>query len=109
MANSLIITESTLSDRYQTTVPHAVRKALQLSKRDKIRYTIRPDGNVLLSRGDRDDAGPVLDSFLTFLANDTQTNPRRLMSATPELASRIKSLLGEIEVDLDAPLENSDE
>ena len=28
--------ESTLSDRYQTTVPEAVRKALGLSKRDKI-------------------------------------------------------------------------
>lgn len=109
MANSILITESTLTDRYRTTVPRAVRKALQLSKRDKIRYTIRPDGNVLLSRGDQDDADPVLDSFLSFLATDIQTNPRRLMSATPELASRIKRLLGEIDVDLDAPLENSDE
>jgi antitoxin PrlF len=50
MANSLLITESTLTDRYQTTVPDAVRKALHLGKREKIRYTIQPDGNVLMSR-----------------------------------------------------------
>ena len=36
--------ESTLTDRYQTTVPESVRNALKLSKRDKIRYTIRLSG-----------------------------------------------------------------
>ena len=36
--------ESTLTDRYQTTVPDTVRRALRLGKRDKISYTIRPDG-----------------------------------------------------------------
>jgi antitoxin PrlF len=34
--------ESTLTDRYQTTVPETVRRALRLGKRDKIRYSIRP-------------------------------------------------------------------
>ena len=29
--------ESTLTDRYQTTVPQTVRRALRLGKRDKIR------------------------------------------------------------------------
>ena len=40
--------ESTLTDRYQTTVPEMVRRALRLGKRDKIHYTIRPNGEVLL-------------------------------------------------------------
>ena len=31
--------ESTLTDRYQTTVPETVRRALRLGKRDKIHYT----------------------------------------------------------------------
>jgi len=39
--------ESTLTDRYQTTVPETVRRALRLGKRDKIHYTIRPGGEVL--------------------------------------------------------------
>ena len=34
--------ESTLTDRYQTTLPETVRRALRLGKRDKIRYSIRP-------------------------------------------------------------------
>ena len=34
--------ESTLTDRYQTTVPETVRRALRLYKRDKIHYSIRP-------------------------------------------------------------------
>lgn len=36
--------ESTLTDRYQTTLPDPVRKVLGLSKRDKIQYTIQPNG-----------------------------------------------------------------
>ena len=32
--------ESTLTDRYQTTVPETVRRALRLGKRDKIHYSI---------------------------------------------------------------------
>lgn len=109
MANSLLITESTLTDRYQTTVPDAVRRALHLGKREKIRYTIQPDGNVLMSRVDPDEADPVLGSFLSFLANDMQANPQRLKAATPELVSRIQSLIDGIEVDLDAPLDDEDE
>ena len=35
MANALLVSESTLTDRYQTTVPDAVRKALHLNKREK--------------------------------------------------------------------------
>jgi len=109
MTSSLLITESTLTDRYQTTVPDAVRKVLRLGKREKIRYTIQPDGNVLLSRADQDEADPVLGSFLTFLANDIQTNPQRLKAATPELLSRIQNLVGDVEINLDAPLDDEDE
>lgn len=109
MANTFLVSESTLTDRYQTTVPGAVRKALQLSKREKIRYTIQPDGTVLLSRAIQDDTDPALNSFLTFLANDIQHNPQHLKAATPELASRIQNLVGELDVDLDAPLDDEDE
>lgn len=63
--------ESTLTDRYQTTVPETVRRALKLSKRDKIHYTIRLDGEVVLSRAaPPEDDDPVLGQFLHFLAQD---------------------------------------
>ena len=36
--------ESSLTDRYQTTVPETIRRALKLGKRDKIHYTVKPTG-----------------------------------------------------------------
>ena len=108
MANPILVSESTLTDRYQTTVPGPVRKALHLHKREKIRYTIQPDGSVLLSRADQDNADPALGSFLSFLANDIQHNPQRLKAITPELVSCIQNLVGDINIDLDAPLDDED-
>ena len=61
--------ESKLTDRYQTTVPDGVRRALKLGKRDRIRYLVQSDGCVVLQRADDTD-DPVLGSFLDFLAQD---------------------------------------
>jgi antitoxin PrlF len=102
--------ESTLTDRYQTTVPETVRRALRLSKRDKIRYTIRPDGEVVLTRaaaGENDD--PALTPFLGFLARDFAEHPKRLRAVDAGLAQRIQALVGGVEVDLDATLSADDE
>ena len=55
--------ESTLTDRYQTTVPETVRRALRLGKRDKIHYTIRPGGEVVLSRVAAAEEAPQHDVF----------------------------------------------
>jgi antitoxin PrlF len=105
--------ESTLTDRYQTTVPETVRRALGLGKRDKIQYTIRPGGEVLLTRvevvelGEGDD--PVLGQFLGFLARDMAAHPARLQTVDAGLAERLRSLVGGIEVDLDAALSAEDD
>lgn len=109
MADTLFITESTLTDRYQTTVPDAVRKALHLGKREKIRYTIQSDGNVLLSRADVNEQDPALGSFLTFLAKDIESHPERVKAATPELVARIHGLVSAVEIDLESPLDYEDE
>ncbi len=102
--------ESTLTDRYQTTVPETVRRALQLGKRDKIHYTIRPGGEVVLTRAEctvEDD--PVLGQFLGFLARDIASHPERLQAIDASFVQRLQSLAGGIEVDLDAPLSAQDE
>jgi antitoxin PrlF len=101
--------ESTLTDRYQTTVPDTVRKALGLSKRDRIRYTIQPNGEVILSRVDSLEPDPALEPFLNFLAQDIQENPQHLHSLSSELVNRIQSLVANVEVDLDAQLPEEDE
>jgi len=102
--------ESTLTDRYQTTVPETVRRALRLGKRDKIHYTIRPNGEVVLTRAEPslgDD--PVLRHFLDFLARDIASHPERLQAVDAGLVQRLQSLVGDIEVDLDAALSADDE
>ena len=102
--------ESTLTDRYQTTVPETVRRALRLGKRDKIHYTIRPNGEVVLTRAERDqEADPALGAFLGFLARDITEHPERLQAMDAGLMQRIQSLVGGVEVDLDAPLSADDE
>ena len=102
--------ESTLTDRYQTTVPETVRRALQLGKRDKIHYTIRPGGEVVLSRAARsEEVDPVLRHFLGFLARDIASHPERLQTVDASLVQRLQSLTGGIEVDLDARLLADDE
>ena len=94
--------ESTLTDRYQTTVPETVRRALQLGKRDKIHYTIRPSGEVVLTRAEGDD--PVLGQFLGFLARDIASHPERMQAIDASFVQHLQSLTGGIEVDLDASL-----
>jgi len=102
--------ESTLTDRYQTTVPETVRRALKLGKRDKIQYTIRPGGEVVLTRVETPDSDdPVLGQFLGFLAADITRHPERLQAVDAALVRRLQALAGNIDVDLDAALSQDDE
>lgn len=102
--------ESTLTDRYQTTVPETVRRALRLGKRDKIHYSIRPGGEVVLTRADvAESDDPVLGAFLGFLAHDIASHPERLESVDASLVQRLQSLVGSVDVDLDAALSADDE
>lgn len=102
--------ESTLTDRYQTTVPEIVRRALKLGKRDKIHYSIRSGGEVVLTRAAASEGDdPVLGQFLGFLARDIACHPERVQAVDASLVRRIQSLVGGGAVDLDAPLSADDE
>jgi antitoxin PrlF len=102
--------ESTLTDRYQTTVPETVRRALRLRKRDKIQYVIRPSGEVVLTRAsDNENDDPVLSQFLGFLAHDIASQPGHLQLVSSDFIQRVQSLVGEVDVDLNTPLSADDE
>lgn len=101
--------ESTLTDRYQTTVPDPVRKVLGLNKRDRIAYTIETDGRVTISRVEDANNDPLLGQFLAFLATDIQQHPQHLQQVSADLVDRIRSLVVNVDLDLDAPLAAEDE
>ena len=106
---SVLEAESTLTDRYQTTVPEAVRRALKLGKRDKIRYSIRQTGEVVVTRATPEAEDPALGPFLEFLARDIASHPERLEAIGPGLSERIKTLIAGVDVDLDNVLPESGE
>ena len=109
MSRTIVESESTLTDRYQTTVPETVRKALRLQKRDKIHYTVLDNGSVVISRVVEEKPDPVIGEFLTFLVSDIQKNPQHLQSVDENLVNRIQSLTSDVKVSLDAPLSGEDE
>lgn len=102
---SALEAESTLTDRYQTTVPDPVRRALRLGKRDRIRYSIRADGEVVLTRVAAD-AGddPLIGEFLGFLARDIAAHPERVQALDAAFVDRLQALVGKVEIDLESPL-----
>lgn len=105
----LLEAESKLTDRYQTTVPEPVRKALKLGKGARLQYRIRGEEVVLRRADDHDEGDPALAPFLRLLASDLQTHPERLQPVNPGLVQRARELVGGVEVDLDAPLSPEDE
>jgi antitoxin PrlF len=107
--NEIVKAESTLTDRYQTTIPDIVRQTLGLEKRDKIQYIIQNDGTVAITRGSAINQDPLVEKFLQFLAQDIQQNPQSIQTITNSKIEHIRSLVGNLEVDLDAPLIDEEE
>ncbi|MCA1774005.1 MAG: type II toxin-antitoxin system PrlF family antitoxin [Halomonas sp.] len=108
--NTAIEDDSTLTDRYQTTVPASVRRALKLKRRDRIHYMIRPNGEVVLSRArDESTQDPVMTSFLAFLERDLQEHPENIHPVTASTFAKAEHLTAGIEVDLDEELPEDDD
>lgn len=93
---------SKLTDRYQTTVPDEVRRALHLEKRDKIRYVIEGE-RVTIERFDEQEDS-ALAPFLQLLERDLRQHPERILPIDGQLLEQIDDLVGGLDVDLDAPL-----
>lgn len=102
--------ESTLTERYQTTVPAEVRAALKLRKRDKLHYRVVSPDSVVMTRATKpEQEDPVLKRFLAFVANDIAKHPERVRAIDQGLYDRIRALVGDVDVNLDEPLSPDDE
>lgn len=101
--------ESSLTDRYETTVPQAVRRALGLRPHDTVRYRICPSGEVVLTRATSPRSGdPVRGPLLETLTPDMAASaPERFRAVDAECVQRLQSLVGGTDADRGAaPLSN---
>ncbi|SFU98060.1 antitoxin PrlF [Methylobacterium sp. 174MFSha1.1] len=100
---TLIRERSRITAKGQTTVPKAVRQALGVSYGGEIDYVVNEDGRVSLHAAEETD--PVIDGFLTFLAQDMARNPSRIAAFPADLAESIVSLTTGMTVDLDEEID----
>jgi len=106
---SLLEVESTLTDRYQTTVPEPVRRVLNLAKRDRLHYAIQSDGSVVITRASSSSEDSALEPFLDLLAREIAEHPERLAPVPAALRVRIDALVIDVPIDLDTALPDDGE
>ena len=108
--DAIVSSESTLTDRYQTTIPEVVRKALKLQKRDKVTFTVNSSGFVSLAKSEPEARrDPVIASFLEFLSSDIEKHPEKVVPLTTDLLGNMEDIVGDIDVDLDSSLDSEDD
>jgi antitoxin PrlF len=96
--------ESTVTSKGQTTVPKSIRDAMGLAEGDRVSFSMGASG-VTMRRVASDHEDPAIGSFLSFLANDMESNPRILQTLSPTLLKRIEELTAGVDSDADAPIE----
>jgi antitoxin PrlF len=82
---------------------------LQSSQNDKIRYTIQPNSQVILSPAELQENDPMVGEFLSFLAQDIAKNPQHIQAIDSDLVYRAQSLIADIKFDINVPLSDEDE
>jgi len=110
LENPEISAESTLTDRYQTTIPALVRKALGLSKGDKLQFLLDETGGIRLAKQkpkEPEHSDPALAAFLDLLSKDIDKNPHKLRELDDTYWARIDKLTEGVEVDLNESLDYS--
>jgi len=100
----MLTAESTLTERYQTTIPDVIRRVLGLQKRDKIYYGVRDNGTVVISRSEQEE-DPALLPFLRLLERDIIEHPERLTYVSHEELESLRALTAGVEeFDINTPL-----
>jgi antitoxin PrlF len=98
---------SKLSNRAQTTIPKAVREALDLQSGDRVGYVIDGDGVHLVKVADVAHHDPALEAFLALLQRDILARPEQVVGFPAELLARMATLSLGVPVDHRAPIDGT--
>lgn len=98
--------ESTLTERFQTTIPKGVRDALGLRRGDRLAYRMEGD-RVVLAKAEAGEVGddPALGPFLDLIERDLQARPHAVGPLTESYVGELRELVSGVEVNLDASLD----
>ena len=96
--------QSSVTERFQTTIPKGVREALGLRRGDTLAYEVRGEEVVVRRRPEQEGDDPVLVAFLDLLERDIAAKPERLQRVPDALVQRARELVDGVEIDLDAAL-----
>lgn len=97
---TILEAESTLTARYQTTIPDAIRKVLGLHKHDRVLYRVSDSGAVYLAKADTaEPEDPALAPFLALLDARMIRNPASIVPYTNADAEDDLSLVKGIALD----------
>lgn len=100
--------ESTITAKGQTTVPKAVRQALDVDYGGRIAFFVDDARRVYVEKATEEVSDPVVDRFLTFLAHDMMKHPGSSVVPMPAtLRDRMAALVGDIDVDLDSEIDGA--
>lgn len=106
----LLSDQSTLTGRYQTTIPASIRRRLNLQAKDRIHYQVRDNGEVVLQRAEPDSSNdPVISQFLDFLETDMQLQPQNIQVLSADTFAEAQRLTCKVDVDLNEALSEDDE
>ncbi len=97
----LLAVESSVTSRYQTTIPLEIRTALGLEKNDKIHYALNERGEVVLSRVVQH-VDPSIGVFLSLIDQDLENG--KSVSSLSTLNPIGLELTTGMDVDLDSEL-----
>lgn len=71
---------STITSKYQTTVPEKIRSVLNLKQKDKLCYSILSDGKILVEKANDEDH--VIENFLEFIEKSMTNEPQLITLAS---------------------------
>jgi antitoxin PrlF len=100
--NELLSVESTLTSRGQTTIPGPIRRALKLRPTDTLRFSLRGDGTVVVTRVSTELRDPMVEAFLDFIEDDARQHLQRVRATPVDIIDRARELSADVVVDLDA-------
>ena len=96
--------QSSVTERFQTTIPKGVREALGLRRGDTLAYEVRGEEVVVRRRPEHEGDDPVLVAFLDLLERDIAAHPERLQRVPDALVQRGQELVDGVEINFDAAL-----